>query len=34
PNTDLKSLTSQYNPDGKLHITAKLSQEQSSIRYN
>ncbi|CAF0824717.1 unnamed protein product [Adineta steineri] len=34
PNTDLKSLASQYNPDGKLHITAKLSQEQSSIRYN
>ncbi|UJR31274.1 hypothetical protein I4U23_018774 [Adineta vaga] len=33
-NTDLSSLSSQYHPDGKLHITAKLSQEQSSIRYN
>ncbi|CAF1426772.1 unnamed protein product [Adineta ricciae] len=33
-NTDFSSLASQYHPDGKLHITAKLMQEQSSIRYN
>ncbi len=33
-NTDLSSLSSQYHPDGKLHITATLSLEKSSIRYN
>jgi HSP20 family molecular chaperone IbpA len=33
-NTDLSSLTSQYHPDGRLHITAKISNEQSAIRYN
>ncbi len=33
-NTDLNSLSSQYHPDGRLHITASLSHEQSSIRYN
>lgn len=34
PNTDLNSLSSQYHPDGKLHITAKISQGQTSINYN
>ena len=34
PNTDLNSLSSQYHPDGKLHITAKLAPEQGSIKYN
>ena len=34
PNTDLSSLSSQYHPDGSLHITAKSSQSQSSLRYN
>lgn len=34
PNTDFSSLSSQYHPDGKLHITAKVSQEQSSIKHN
>jgi HSP20 family molecular chaperone IbpA len=33
PNTDFNSLSSQYHPDGRLHITAKLSSEQASIRY-
>jgi HSP20 family molecular chaperone IbpA len=34
PNTDIGTLSSQYHPDGKLHITAKLSNEQASIRHN
>ncbi|CAF3575934.1 unnamed protein product [Rotaria sp. Silwood1] len=34
PNTDLSSLSSQYYSDGKLYITAKLSNAQPSIRYN
>ncbi|CAF3000349.1 unnamed protein product [Rotaria sp. Silwood2] len=33
-NTDLRSLSSQYHADGKLYITANLSNEQASIRYN
>lgn len=34
PNTDFNSLASQYHPDGRLHITAKVNPEQSSLRYN
>ena len=34
PNTDFNSLSSQYHPDGRLHITAKVSPEQASIRHN
>jgi HSP20 family molecular chaperone IbpA len=34
PNTDLGTISSQYHADGRLHITAKLSPEQGSIRYN
>ncbi|CAF0779430.1 unnamed protein product [Rotaria sordida] len=33
-NTDLQSISSQYRADGKLHITAKLSNDQASIRYH
>jgi HSP20 family molecular chaperone IbpA len=33
PNTDLDSLSSQYHPNGQLQITAKLVQEQESMRY-
>ena len=34
PNTDFNSLASQYNPNGRLHITAKVNPEQTSLRYN
>jgi HSP20 family molecular chaperone IbpA len=34
PNTDLGTLQSQYHPDGKLHITAKLANEHASIKNN
>jgi HSP20 family molecular chaperone IbpA len=33
-NTDLNTLSSQYHPDGRLHITAKISPQQTSIKYN
>jgi HSP20 family molecular chaperone IbpA len=33
-HTDLNSISSEYQPDGKLRITAKLSHESASIRYN
>ena len=33
PNADLGTLSSQYHPDGKLHITAKLTNDQASIHY-
>lgn len=34
PNADLRSISSQYHPGGKLHITAKLTSGQGSIGYN
>ena len=34
PNADLGSLASQYHPDGKLHITAKLTNDQASVNYH
>lgn len=34
PNTDPNTLSSEYHPDGSLHITAKLSNPQASIRHN